>query len=86
VAQLVGIADVSRRVVAGRGIARVGVAILPLDVVGPGRGMDEGEALAVGVRGRTDYLWYAEARSKKARGVYLPDLSIISRRPRRQEW
>ena len=50
VAQLIGIADVSRGVVAGRGIARVGVAILSLDVVGPGRGMDEGEAVAIGVR------------------------------------
>jgi hypothetical protein len=54
VAQLIGIADVSRGVVAGRGIARVGVAILSLDVVGPGRGMDEGEAVAIGVRNPAD--------------------------------
>jgi hypothetical protein len=36
-----------------------------------------------------DWLWRAEARSKKGKsacGVYLPDLSISGRQTCRQEW
>jgi len=51
VPQLICIADVSRRVVARRRIARVGLASFILNVVSPGRRVDEREQVAIGVRG-----------------------------------